>query len=63
VADFGHAMTLWHCCAVAGSKLIDFSQSQATTKMRIVTSQYTKHGTAEQFHSFLKGPMSDVTLL
>jgi hypothetical protein len=28
--------------------LVEFSQSQANTK--IVCSQHTKHGTAEQFH-------------
>jgi hypothetical protein len=46
------------CGTVAGKSLADFSKSQATSK--IVLSQHTKHGTAEPFHSFLKGPMSDI---
>jgi hypothetical protein len=41
--------------------LADFSQSQANT--RVVCTQHTKHGTAEPFHLFHMGPMSDVTMV
>jgi hypothetical protein len=40
-------------------------QISATAKQnhKIVCSQHTKHGTAEPFHFFHMGPMSDVTML
>jgi hypothetical protein len=46
----------------AGKKVWQIS---ATVKQnqKIVCNQHTKHGTAEPFHFFHMGPMSDVTML
>jgi hypothetical protein len=59
VADFGHAMSPWH---QHQPKVWQIS-SRAKTKTKAVCSQNTKHGTAEPFHLFHMGPMSDITVL
>jgi hypothetical protein len=52
----------WLLGTAAGLKVWQISAT-AKQNHKIVCSQHTKHGTAEPFHFFHMGPMSDVTML